>query len=169
MSIELHCAKCGKLIRAPDEAGGKRGKCPHCSNSVYIPEHLDDDDMIAVAPLDESEDERDQQLRRESLQFATSVGKDKSKAPATAKQSGSRDQPGEVVNYAAEVEQYILAMRDSKLDEVEKIVAKLKHNSARAKDYIEGMMLDQMAQPIADVPEPLLQGFLKSLIGRLDE
>ncbi|MCH7474571.1 MAG: cytochrome C oxidase subunit IV family protein [Gemmatimonadetes bacterium] len=37
MSIELHCPQCEKLIKAPDTAGGRHGKCPYCGRDVYIP------------------------------------------------------------------------------------------------------------------------------------
>ena len=37
MTIEFHCPKCGKHIKAPKEAAGKNGKCPACHQSVYVP------------------------------------------------------------------------------------------------------------------------------------
>ena len=114
MSIELHCPQCEKLIRAPDNAGGKYGKCPYCETKVYIP------------------------------------------AP-----------PGEVIDLGDEVEAYVVAMRDSKLDDAERIVRKLKSAGARASDYVEGLMLDPAPPPLGDVPKPLMMGFLKSLLGRL--
>ena len=35
--IEFSCRHCGKLVRTPAEAAGKRGKCPHCQGVVQIP------------------------------------------------------------------------------------------------------------------------------------
>ena len=35
MSITITC-RCGKQLRAPDRAAGKRGKCPVCGNSLQI-------------------------------------------------------------------------------------------------------------------------------------
>ena len=56
MSIEVHCPKCGKVIRAPDDAGGKHGRCPSCKESVYVPLPPADEGEIKLAPLDEEED-----------------------------------------------------------------------------------------------------------------
>ena len=49
MSIEIHCDHCGKLIKAPDDAGGQRGKCPYCHQSVYVPApNAGDDEEIGL-------------------------------------------------------------------------------------------------------------------------
>ena len=37
MTISFHCAHCGKKMEAPDDAGGKWGKCPRCHNKLYVP------------------------------------------------------------------------------------------------------------------------------------
>ena len=37
MGITFHCEYCGKKIQAPNEAGGKWGKCPACSHKLYVP------------------------------------------------------------------------------------------------------------------------------------
>ncbi len=37
MAIEFHCNFCDKLVKAPDDAGGKKGKCPSCQSVLYIP------------------------------------------------------------------------------------------------------------------------------------
>jgi len=73
MSIELHCPECQKLIRAPDSAGGKRGKCPYCKRTVYIPSPPDETEEIALAPLDDEEVKREAALRKEAIQYAAAV------------------------------------------------------------------------------------------------
>jgi predicted RNA-binding Zn-ribbon protein involved in translation (DUF1610 family) len=37
MAIEFPCAKCGQLVRTPDSAAGKKGKCPGCGQVQPIP------------------------------------------------------------------------------------------------------------------------------------
>ena len=37
MPIHLHCGKCGQLLKAPDEAVGKRVRCPSCEAINRIP------------------------------------------------------------------------------------------------------------------------------------
>ncbi len=37
MPIKVSCANCGGMLHAPDDAGGKRGRCPTCGNILPIP------------------------------------------------------------------------------------------------------------------------------------
>lgn len=37
MPISCECPSCGKRLKAPDSAAGKRAKCPQCGNPVEIP------------------------------------------------------------------------------------------------------------------------------------
>ncbi len=175
MSIELNCPQCEKQIRAPDNAGGKYGKCPYCETKVYIPAPADDEGEIGLAPIDEEEERRERELIRESVRYAAAFDKESDKLPpegAMPKGGGGRPvqhepPPGEVVDLGDEVEAFVVAMRDSKLDAAERVVRKLKGQGARARDYVEGLMLDPAPPPLGNVPKPLMQGFLKSLLGRL--
>ena len=174
MSIELHCPQCEKLIRAPDNAGGKHGKCPYCTAEVYIPTPVDDGDLIGLAPVDEEEERRAQQEREEDLRYAAAMDKDADlnvvpdDAPPPRGAGRRPEAPaGEVVDIGDHVERFVLAMRDSKLDEADRIAGKLKRVGARARDYVEGLLLDPTPPPIPGVPKPLVLGFLKALLERL--
>lgn len=37
MPIKVTCEKCGGVLHAPDDAGGKKGRCPNCQNVLPIP------------------------------------------------------------------------------------------------------------------------------------
>lgn len=37
MAIEFRCDHCSKMMRTPDDSGGKRGRCPHCNETTQIP------------------------------------------------------------------------------------------------------------------------------------
>ncbi len=37
MPIEFRCTKCGKLLRTPDETGGRQARCPECGTILAIP------------------------------------------------------------------------------------------------------------------------------------
>lgn len=37
MPIKVTCEKCGGVLHAPDDAGGKKGRCPTCQNILPIP------------------------------------------------------------------------------------------------------------------------------------
>ena len=73
MSIKFHCEYCGKKIDAPDTAGGKRGKCPACHNKIYVPQ-IDADDELKLAPVDETEEERQKRLLDETLPALAAAG-----------------------------------------------------------------------------------------------
>ncbi len=176
MSIEFNCPSCEKSIRAPDTAGGKYGKCPFCEVKVYIPSPPSEGEEIGLAPIDEDEERRERELIRESVRYAAAFDKDPDKLPpegaegrggAGARRMAEPAAPGEVFEVADEVEAFVVAMRDSKLQDADRVVARLKRAGARSKDYVEGLMLDPTPPPIGNVPRPLLIGFLKSLLGRL--
>lgn len=180
MSIELHCPHCGKLIRAPDDAGGKHGKCPSCKQSVYVPQPPVSDGVIPLAPIDEEDERRTEALREESIRYAAQADKDRAAVePAGEDGQGNlqssegidvgapRSEPGEVVDLPSEVQRWIRAMHDSKLDETEQIASRLDKAGIRARDYVESLLLDQMPTQVQDVPAPLARGFLKTLLERL--
>ncbi|MCH7808867.1 MAG: hypothetical protein IIB60_06545 [Planctomycetes bacterium] len=170
MSIELHCPQCGKLIRAPEDSGGKKGRCPYCKRTVYIPTPLSDGDTIALAPIDPEEEERDAALRRESAQYAASVEKADGTTAGTGRTQSARPPKGvgEVVNIGELVSSFIRAMHESKLPEADRIVEKLKKAGARAKDHVQALTLDEIPPAVGNVPPALAQGFLKALLGRLE-
>ena len=166
MSIELHCPQCEKLIRAPDNAGGKHGKCPYCAAEVYIPTPVEDSDLIGLTPIDEAEERRAAQERQEALRYATAMDKDADLkvAPDDAGPSrggGRRPEapPGEVVNISDHVERFVLAMRDSKLEEADRIAGKLKRVGPRARDYVEGLLLAPPHRPSKASPSRWCRGF----------
>jgi hypothetical protein len=165
MSIELHCPQCQKLIRAPDSAGGQHGKCPYCGNKVYIPTPPGEFDEIALAPLEEEDERRERELRRESIRYASAVGHAMDAGPAG--ELGSGETPGEVVDLGGEIEAFILAMRDSKLDEADAATARLRTSGNRACDYVQGLLVDEMPPQFENVPPPVVLGFLKTLLARL--
>jgi hypothetical protein len=63
VSITFRCQYCHKEVKAPDTAGGKRGKCPFCGQGTYIPSPVAEEDLLPVAPLDEKEE----RLRQEQI------------------------------------------------------------------------------------------------------
>jgi len=174
MSIELHCPKCSNLIKAPDNAGGKHGKCPYCQNKVYVPMPADQVEEIPLAPIDQEAEQREEQMRAESARYAANVGHALEVPPSADTGGFGGDSAvglpldaGEVVDVAERVEQFVYAMRDSKLDEADRIVADLKRDATKAADYVDGIMVDPTPPDFDDMPKPLVQGFLKTLKSRL--
>ena len=46
MTISVNCGECGKTLKAPDSAAGKKAKCPQCSAVVLIPEQIFDAEVV---------------------------------------------------------------------------------------------------------------------------
>lgn len=38
MAIEFSCSKCGKQLRAPDDAAGRKCRCPDCGTVARVPD-----------------------------------------------------------------------------------------------------------------------------------
>lgn len=54
MSISVRCEECGKTLKAPDSAAGKKAKCPQCGAVVAIPEPVFDAEEVSEAePVDD--------------------------------------------------------------------------------------------------------------------
>ncbi|UCC30151.1 MAG: hypothetical protein JSU86_18375 [Phycisphaerales bacterium] len=173
MSIELHCPQCQKLIRAPEDAGGKRGKCPYCENSVYIPMPADEGEEIPLAPIDDAEERRAEELRRESVEYAAAVdhvvdsGTGAEDAPSSTDDPGSAGPSDRIAGMSEDVDAFVNAMGESQLAEANAAAARLKRAGTRARDYVEGLLLDEMLPTYDNVPPPVVQGFLKTLLNRL--
>ena len=73
MAIEFHCQHCGSMVRTGDEHAGKRGKCPHCHNSVYIPTPSEQIEVLDIAPLDADDEKQRKELLDESRDLAQSI------------------------------------------------------------------------------------------------
>ena len=172
MSIELHCPQCEKLIRAPNEAGGRRGKCPYCKNSVYIPTPPDESGEIGLAPLDIADEDKVEALRRESVKFASLLdhatdAKGISDEPTTEQDPPVIPIAAEVVDPAVEVESFIAAMRDSRLDDADAAANRLKGSGRSARSYVRSLIAEGTLPAVESVPPPVVAGFLKSLMERL--
>lgn len=55
MSISTECPECGKRLKAPDTAAGRKAKCPQCGTAVRIPQSADGDDVFDTESLGEDD------------------------------------------------------------------------------------------------------------------
>lgn len=163
MSIEVHCPQCQKLIKAPDGAGGKRGKCPFCKASVYIPEPVDDLEPIPIKPVDKEEEDLAAELRAESTRYAATIDHATGGKTADAKEGGL----GAEVDVESDVEVYLRSMHKSDLDAMHAAVARLKRSGEHGRDYINGLLEDEASIPFDEIPKNLAQGFLRKLLEKL--
>lgn len=160
MSIELHCPQCKKMIRAPDAAGGKRGKCPYCQASMYIPLPPDDDEEIGLAPIDKEQERHDATAQADAARVLSAMAHEKAAPAETA------DVAGEDVDVDALMLAYVSAMHQSKLDDAQSAVKALKRAGAAVRDQLRETV--KTAPPkIQGIPDPLVAGFLKTLLSDL--
>ena len=172
MPIEFHCSKCERLIRAPDDAGGKRGKCPYCKESVYIPTPPEAGEEIGVAPLDEDSIRTERKLRQESVRYSAALdheqaeGYDTGEPPAA--EGGVPISRITSVDVAETVKEYLVAMKASDMAAADDAARQLKSRAAQAKAEVQRMLVDEMLPPdMEDIPPPVYKGFLRTLLSRL--
>lgn len=177
--IELHCTGCNALIKAPKSAGGKHGKCPHCDRRLYIPMPEDEIETYEIADMTEEERAAEERMREEERRLREEVARQKeipgetgggkrATGAGAAAPPPPKEKVGEVVDVRTLVETYLISMKESKLDDAEEVVAQLRSAKQRAKDYVEGLILDEVPPSVEGVPPQIVTGLLKSLSARLN-
>lgn len=175
MAIEFHCDHCGKLIRTAEDNAGKRGKCPSCHQSVYIPTPADQLEPLNLAPVDDAAERAAKRLLDESRRLANTLrherqSLDRGPAPANAGPASSAAPRDPAVTHA-DVEQWVLsyaiAMADGQLDKAERLAQSIRQNRRIGDEVIDRLMVDEMPPAsIARIPRPVLIQFLKQLRAR---
>ncbi len=160
MAITFTCEHCGKQVKAPDEAGGRRGKCPYCQGSNYIPDPSVNED-IPLAPIDEEEERRRDEEERRLLEQEEELISQSGGEPAAPLGAGgdvsSEDLHHLVVNYCQ-------AMAGSNLEEAEDNARRLAEYKFTGVKAVDDFITGQAIEPaLEDIPPELLQGFLSRL------
>lgn len=170
MSIEFHCDHCGRLVRAPDDAGGKRGKCPTCHQPVYVPTPSDQIEPLDLAPVDESEEHERARLLKESQDIQRELLDERNPptdvAPASPSVPVEQPLPPELDMETLVIE-YALAMAAGDLEQAEQLATDIRSDMKAAEDVMQRLMLDELPpERLANIPRPVLVGFFKQLRGK---
>ena len=166
MSIKFHCEHCSKKIDAPDATGGKRGKCPACHNIVYVPQMNNDDDELTLAPIDETEAERQKRLLAETSLLTQNILQEKDEpkggaAPNTGTDTDEAEVTGTIVRYLRQ-------MADGDLDAAQITAEAIAAHRRQAKDILEQMAgSDPLVPELPDVPAQVLSGLIRNLRTRI--
>jgi hypothetical protein len=164
MTISFTCEHCRKEVKAPDDAVGRRGKCPYCGESSYIPDpEAAQEGEIPLAPVDEQEEEQlrreKEELRRQERALLAESGESESAGSGEEKRSDFR--PEDL--YPAVVA-YCVDMTNSNLDRAQEHLRRLKPYGYTAiqavDDFSQGRAEDET---LAQIPDKLRKGFLKQL------
>lgn len=182
MAIEFHCNFCGKLVRAPEEAGGKKGKCPTCQNILYIPMPEGQVEELDLAPVDEEEERRKRQMEEQARAAERALLKEKNPAPEGAASRSadsalppnpmSADPNAGTVETNEDVEfliiEWIRSMADGDLGDADRSMMMLQKHKALAKPLVAKL---QVAEPppdlLKDVPRPVLNRYFRMLRDQL--
>ena len=159
MTIKFHCERCSKEVKAPEEAGGKRGKCPYCGMSNYIPLPVSEDELLPLAPLDEEEEKQRQKEVEELLRQERELLAESKDQPG---QSPEQRLDGEDVSHY--VVNYCLDMFSGNLKRAELHIDSLKKSGPSGfqtvADFLNGSVKEDALKKI---PPRVLQGFLVQL------
>ena len=156
MPIKLHCPACGKKMEAPDSAGGKWGKCPGCHNKVYVPLPQADDDELKVAPLDETELQKQQRLMAETYQLTREILSEQAAPEAPPAPGGPASDITEekLTEY---IVTYLRQMVDGRLDEAQRTAERIVPHRRKAV-----VILDQFAKSPAAKDAPAVAAAIAS-------
>jgi phage FluMu protein Com len=161
MGITFRCEHCRKEVEAPDAAAGKRGKCPFCRKSNYIPAPVSEEDVLPLAPVDEQEERR----RAEKVQKLLEEEKElleEQRGEAAPPLEQREDLASEELHHF--VVNYCLDMANSKLERAGVHVKRLKEFGGLGVEAVDDFIDGNAAEPALEaIPPKVLQGFLSEL------
>ena len=165
MTIEFRCEHCGKKVSAPDEAGGKRGKCPYCRGSNFIPAPVDESDLPDVVEPDESDVQHERQQREKLRQQERALIEELGGGESVPLEQRDDVSPEDLYHL---IVNYCLDIMNSNLERARAHVEKLNKFPGMARQAVDDVLAGKAADPALDViPEKLREGFLKQLRGEL--
>ncbi len=177
MAIVFHCEFCRKKISAPDEAGGRRGRCPHCSQHVFVPPPTSQVEEIPLSPVDPQEEERRRLLRQEELRVLNQLHEHKeapegARGPAVPDSSADDNSlPFAVASSGPDTKdlvlQYLLAMAKGELGSAESLEQQIAAGGPKALKVVEQLAMQEFMHPqLANVPPTVISGFFKRLLSQ---
>jgi phage FluMu protein Com len=170
MSITFHCEHCGKKIEAPDNAGGKWGKCPGCKNKVFVPSPSEQTDELRLAPLDTDDERKQKELIAETVRLRQDILSETAVPEEGVQPKQAAARPGALSD--AELTTLIIAylrqMADGDLEEAERTAKSIIPEGPRALKILERIALSEIPEPeLSDIPQQVLSGMIKNLRGRM--
>ena len=169
MAITFHCEHCHKKIEAPDSASGKWGKCPSCHKRVYVP-GLDTGEELKLAPLAESDLEKQRRLMAETLKIEQEILSEKeipddsgeARGDSSASDKNEQELREEIVNYLRQ-------MADGELDYAERIANSIVSKGKRALKILDEIAVSEIPEPgLGDIPRQVLSGLIRSLRNKIE-
>jgi DNA-directed RNA polymerase subunit RPC12/RpoP len=168
MTISFHCESCKKKIKAPDEAGGKWGKCPYCTHRCYVPlPKSDDEPELKLAPIDDAEETHMTDLMRQTRELSQKI---------LHERQALEDTPGEDPNEHKAIEKdiikksilYLRQMADGELQQAEKTFEQLRRHKKPSLRILSAMARAERPEPeLSDIADNILQGLIRDASTKL--
>jgi len=167
MTISFNCEHCGKRVQAPDNAGGRRGKCPYCKQECYVPAPVSEEDVYELVTPDASEEARAkaeaEALRQQERELLAESGA-REGGPSVPFEDRRDLKPEDLYHL---VVNYCLDMADSNA-EAEAYIDQLAPVRRTATVAVDDFLAGKVIEPALDrVPTKLLQEFLQQLKKKL--
>jgi len=163
MTIPFHCEHCDKKIEAPDNAGGKWGKCPACHNKVYIPAS-DAGEELKLAPMDTSELAEQQRLMAETHRIEQEIMNEKDEVLDTSPERSAPVYEVSDNELTKDIIIYLRLMADGDLEQAERVSGSIIHFGKRTMKIIDAIATSEIPEPeLADIPQQVLAGMIRTL------
>jgi len=165
MTITFHCSHCGKKVEAHDSAAGKWAKCPACRNKIYVPD-LRDDEELKLAPIDETEEEKEKRLMAETHRLTQDILQER-EIPEAA----GLGEPAPEINekeLTKRIITYLRLMADGELDDAQNAADSVAPYRRQATKILDQIAVSQIPEPeLADIPPHVLSGLIRNLRTRI--
>ena len=163
MPITFNCENCRKKIKAPDNGGGKYGKCPNCNHRCYIPTPKSpDEEELKLVPINENEESRYEEMMTE-----TSTLTEKILHETDALEEANAEAPNDRT-LEKNIILYLRQMADGLLDDAQKTSERFARFKPQTIKVLNQIVSNDTPEPeLADVPEKILTGLTKNLRTRL--
>ncbi|MHC4738105.1 MAG: hypothetical protein ACYS9Y_04280 [Planctomycetota bacterium] len=169
MSISFHCEYCNEKIEAPDNAGGKWGKCPSCHSRLYIP-GSESGEELKLAPIDETEEERKKRLMAETFHLTQDILQERDIPEETSEPPAEARMVFHVTDeeLLQTIITYLRRMADGRLDEAEGSEELIITCGERAVKALDEIALSEIPDPqLVDIPTQVLAGLIRNLRAKI--
>jgi hypothetical protein len=123
----------------------------------------DDEEELKLAPIDEEEEKKYEQMMRETHSLTGVLLHQKEVPPEPAVNRKSDDK-----QLTAQIITYLRQMADGQLDEAHSTAERILPYKTQAKMILEKMLTAEKAEPeLADVPKKVLIGFIRNMLSRM--
>ena len=168
MTINFNCQNCNKKVKAPEKAGGKWGKCPHCNIKCYIPlPPAPDDEELKLIPLEEEEVRQYEEKMKETRNLQLNIlhetqGVDDDAVGFTFNEQDKKQLWKNIIIYLRQ-------MADGELDEAQQTVDEIVRYGDHTKEILGEIGRAEKPEPeLADIAPVVLKGLMRNLLSEIN-